>query len=127
MATYTTKQAAKKVRQDLSALAKGKRLIFDNGDRLGPFPAGLLFEVRATPKGNINVRIHDDRYVDHVTEGDRRSIDHREHLQPIVEQVIAYQERVWGKRLGKVEWGMVVIGVSEVTHAGTIRLGGDAA
>jgi hypothetical protein len=129
MATYTAKQAAKKVREDLGALAEGKTLHFSNGTEIRGFPPGLRFEVRATPKGKVNVTIgeaYSDRYLDRVTGGNRHAISDREHLQPIVDLVLGYEKTVWRQQLGKVEWGSILISVS-AGKADTISIGDDAA
>jgi hypothetical protein len=117
----TAKQAAKLVREYLGQLSNGQGLRKDNGEQLGPLPAGLRFEVRATPKGRINVTINDgsrDSYVDRVTGGNRRAWNYREHGQPIVDQVIAYERFAFGQEIGDVKWGDILIAVTDVREVG---------
>jgi hypothetical protein len=112
----TTKQASKRVRDHLKLLSDGRALTKPGDGEIGPLPGGLRFDVRATPKGRINVTIHDgdgpDGYIDAVTGGDRRAFFRDGHDQPIVEAIVAYEKAVWGEQIGEVKWGDVLISVS---------------
>jgi hypothetical protein len=109
----TTKQAAAKVRVHLNKAAeaanRGGHIRF--GDRYElRLPRGLRFNVRASKSG-VNVQIEEGygpSYIDDVTGGDREAFD-REHADAVVRLIEEYERQVWGRLLGKVEWGVIVI------------------
>jgi hypothetical protein len=125
----TTRQAAARVRRHLKEAAgladRGGGILFTHSGgteyRLA-LPRGLGFNVRATREG-VNVEIRDDGYVDIVTGGDRSRVrDHRGDLDAVVGLVKEYQERIWGRQLGKVEWGGILISATAVPGE-VIRVG----
>jgi hypothetical protein len=115
----TAKQAAARVRKHLNdavdAAKRGGSLRFtlpDGGEYLLSVPPGLRFNVRATRDG-VNVQIEDGygpSYVDAVTAGNRRAFN-RDHpgRAAIVNLVEEYERKIWRERLGKVEWGTILI------------------
>jgi hypothetical protein len=119
MTKITTKQAAAKIREHLNeavgAAKRGGGLRFtlpDGGEYLLSVPLGLRFNVRAT-RGGVNVQIEDGygpSYVNLVTDGNRRAFT-RDHpgRAAIVDLVEDYERQIWGERLGKVEWGTILI------------------
>jgi hypothetical protein len=112
--SLTTKQAAAKIRGHLNNATGGWRFRLPDGEEYTlRVPAGLKFNVRATRDG-VNVSIEDRGYIDDVTGGDRHSIDRQGHLRPIVELVEEYEQRIWGRKLGKVEWADILISAEVV-------------
>jgi hypothetical protein len=115
----TTKQVAAKVRKHLEMARDGAdrgevtTFSFESeSDYMLRLPKGLRFYVRAT-KAGVNISIADQGYVDAVTGGDRESWS-RKLGEPVVEMLKEYEQRVWGTQLGSVEWGDILISVTNV-------------
>lgn len=77
----------------------------------------LTFSVRATKTG-VNVEVQDGwnptGYVDVVTGGDR-SQWRKELAQPVIDAIEAWERFVFGKVIGKVEFGLVILSVTPGT------------
>ncbi len=124
----TAKKAAAMVRKHLAAAIKGSvTWPMANGESykltFGP-DCGLRFAVRATPSGKVNVTIEDDGYVDRVTGGDREAFFPSEAGREVVEQVLDYERKVWGREMGDVAWGLVFISVRP-TGSSAVKGGAD--